>query len=108
MPKEVLNSAVIKCLFFLQRCRITIFSISVSEKEKLPGISESSIFFEIVGFFLRKKILLSPEQSHGMACYAVFKVSTIKIMVLINREKKTQKRMIPNCSYLLDSFSVLL
>jgi len=53
----------------------------VSEREKLPGIRENSIFLRLC-FFLRKKIFLSPERSCGIASYAVFNASTLKVIVL--------------------------
>lgn len=84
--ERMLNSIVLKCSFSLQRCRITIFGIFVSGREKLRGVRESSIFFETL--FLRKQILVSSEQSHGLAPYAVFKASTFETTVLQTGRKE--------------------
>lgn len=39
-------------------------------------------------FFERKQILVSPEQSHGIAPYAVFKASTFETTVLQTGRKE--------------------
>lgn len=76
-------------MIFLQRCRITIFSISVSGRSYL-ALGKAAYFWDC-GVFIRNKILFLPEQSCGIASFAVFKASAFKVIILKQEKQKQQK-----------------